>query len=84
MLESQKFLEENSVSVYIKKVELRIHEESERAKHYLDKGTEALIVKVVEDELISKHMKTIVEMENSGVVYMLKNQKIDGKSQSIS
>lgn len=79
MLESQKFLEENSVSVYIKKVELRIHEESERAKHYLDKGTEAAIVKVVEDELISKHMKTIVEMENSGVVYMLKNQKIEGR-----
>lgn len=77
MLESQRFLEENSVSVYIKKVELRIHEEAERAKHYLDKSTEALIVKVVESELISKHMKTIVEMENSGVVYMLKNQKID-------
>ncbi|RWS29968.1 cullin-3-A-like protein, partial [Leptotrombidium deliense] len=76
-LESQKFLEENSASVYIKKVDQRIIEEAERAKHYLDESTEALIVRVVEDELISKHMKTIVEMENSGVVYMLKNQKID-------
>ncbi|RWS04386.1 cullin-3-A-like protein [Dinothrombium tinctorium] len=76
-LESQKFLAENSASVYIKKVDQRIAEEAERAKHYLDESTEALIVRVVEDELISKHMKTIVEMENSGVVYMLKNQKID-------
>ncbi|KAG8183868.1 hypothetical protein JTE90_005332 [Oedothorax gibbosus] len=76
-MESQKFLEENSASVYIKKVEARIGEEAERAKHYLDESTEKLIVKVVEDELISKHMKTIVEMENSGVVHMLKNQKTD-------
>ena len=74
-LESQKFLAENSASVYIRKVEQRINEEAERAKHYLDESTEAQIVAVVEEELISKHMKTIVEMENSGVVHMLKNQK---------
>lgn len=61
-MESQKFLEENSASVYINKVEQRINEEAERAKHYLDESTEDLIVKVVEEELISKHMKTIVEV----------------------
>ncbi|UYV65059.1 CUL3 [Cordylochernes scorpioides] len=76
-LESQKFLAENCASVYIKKVEARITEEAERAKHYLDESTEPLIVTVVEDELIFKHMKTIVEMENSGVVHMLKNQKTE-------
>lgn len=78
-MESQKFLQENSASVYIKKVEQRIAEEAERAKHYLDEQTEQQIVGVVEDELISKHMKTIVEMENSGVVHMLRNQRIEGK-----
>lgn len=76
-MESQKFLTENSASVYIKKVESRINEEAERAKHYLDDSTERFIVEVVEDELIKKHMKTIVEMENSGVVHMLMNQKTD-------
>lgn len=76
-LESQKFLAENSASVYIKKVEARINEEAERAKHYLDKSTEEPVVKVLEAELISKHMKTIVEMENSGVVHMLENNKTD-------
>ena len=45
-MESQKFLAENSASVYIKKVEARIHEEAERATHYLDKSTEDPIVKV--------------------------------------
>jgi len=76
-LESEKFLAENSASVYIWKVEARITEERERARHCLDSSSEAAIVKVVEEELISKHMKTIVEMENSGVVYMLKNSKYE-------
>lgn len=76
-MESQKFLAENSASVYIKKVEARINEEAERATHYLDQSTEEPIVKVLEEELISKHMKTIIEMENSGVVHMLKNNKTE-------
>lgn len=79
-MESQKFLAENCASVYIKKVEARINEEIERVMHCLDKSTEEPIVKVVERELISKHMKTIVEMENSGLVHMLKNGKTEGKS----
>ncbi|KAL1458052.1 hypothetical protein WDU94_008227, partial [Cyamophila willieti] len=76
-MESQRFLAENSASVYIKKVEARINEEAERAKHYLDESTESRIVEVVEEELIKKHMRTIVEMENSGVIHMLQNRKTE-------
>lgn len=76
-IESQKFLEENSASVYIRKVEARIDEEANRATYYLDESTVPRIVKVLEDELIQKHMKIIVEMENSGLVFMLSNQKTD-------
>jgi hypothetical protein len=61
-LESQKFLAENSASVYIKKVADRIKEESERAIHYLDESTEQRIVSVLEEKLISQHMKTIVDV----------------------
>lgn len=61
-MESQKFLAENCASAYIKKVEARINEEAERAKHYLDESTEVHIVGVVEEELINKHMRTIVEV----------------------
>ena len=75
--ESQKFLMENSASIYIRQVEQRINEEAERATHYLDESTENRIVEVVEEELIKRHMKTIVEMENSGVVHMLSNRKTD-------
>ena len=45
-MESELFLAENSASMYIKKVESRIQEEAERARHYLDKSTEDRIVKV--------------------------------------
>jgi cullin 3 len=76
-MESQKFLLENKVSAYIKKVEARITEEAERAKLYLDESTEQHIVDVVQDELIKKHMRTIVEMENAGVVYMLHNTETE-------
>ena len=61
-VESQNFLRENSASVYIHKVEGRIAEERERASHYLDEETKEAIVHVVEDELIRKHMQTIVEV----------------------
>jgi len=76
-MESQRFLEENSASVYIRRVEARITEEAERATHYLDESTEPRIVAVVEEELIKHHMNTVVEMENSGVVHMLCNGKTD-------
>lgn len=33
---------------------------------------------MLENELIRKNMRTIVEMENSGVVHMLVNDKYNG------
>lgn len=72
-MESQKFLAENSASVYIKRVELRIQEEADRAKHYLDESTEKRIVEVVEEELIKKHMKTIVEVSSYPLMVQNKN-----------
>lgn len=61
-MESQKFLEENSASIYIRKVGSRIIEEADRAKHYLDESTESRIVEVIEEELIKRNMKIIVEV----------------------
>ncbi|XP_018653890.1 putative cullin [Schistosoma mansoni] len=70
--ESENFLAENtSASLYIKKVEQRIEEEVRRAHHHLDPSTEPKIVVVLEEELISRHMETIVGMEDSGLTYML-------------
>ena len=60
--EGQKYLGENSSSVYVKKVETLINEESKRAEQYLDESTVHRIVALLEKELIQKHMKTIVEV----------------------
>ncbi|XP_060940711.1 cullin-3-like [Limanda limanda] len=76
-MESEKFLAENNAIIYIRKVEARLNEEIGRVLHCLDKSTEESIVKVVERELISNHMKKIVEMENSGLIHMLKHDKLD-------
>lgn len=76
--ESENFLSENTAaSLYIKKVEARILEEVTRARYYLDRTTEEKIVRVLEDELINRHMRAIVDMENSGLVHMLINNKYD-------
>lgn len=76
-IEAQTFIATNSASEYMKKVERRIQEEMERVKHYLDPLTESKIKDVVEKELITAHMKTLVEMPGSGMVSMLKDNKID-------
>eukprot|EP01127_Copromyxa_protea_P005350 TRINITY_DN15293_c0_g1_i1.p1 TRINITY_DN15293_c0_g1~~TRINITY_DN15293_c0_g1_i1.p1 ORF type:complete len:736 (-),score=141.66 TRINITY_DN15293_c0_g1_i1:66-2273(-) len=75
--ESQNFISTNSASEYMKKVERRLEEEMERVKHYLDPGTESKIKEVVENELISSHMETLVEMQGSGLISMLEDNKIE-------
>ncbi|KER25220.1 cullin family protein [Opisthorchis viverrini] len=76
--ESESFLSENTSAIlYIKKVEQRIEEEIRRAHHYLDPSTKPKIVAVLEEELISRHMETIVGMENSGLTHMLTHDRFE-------
>jgi len=74
--EAQQYLSKNSASEYLHKVSERMSEEKQRAEQCFDHRTEAQIMSVMQNELIRKHMSTIVEMPGSGVVFMLKNQKI--------
>jgi len=76
-VESQEFITSNSCSDYMRKVEARIKEELERVAHYLDGSTEPKIREVVERELIAVHMKTLIEMEHSGIISMLRDDKIE-------
>lgn len=81
-MESGKFLAEKSADKYLKMVEDRINEEEERVLNCMDISTVEHIIQVVEQEMIVKHMKTIVEMETSGLVYMLEHTKTQGHSSS--
>ena len=75
--ESQEYIAQNSAADYIKKAEQRLQEEADRVAHYLDAATEAKIREVAERELIGRHMRTIAEMEHSGVVAMIEDNKLD-------
>ncbi|CAJ0609508.1 unnamed protein product [Cylicocyclus nassatus] len=74
---SMSYLVVNTASLYVKRVEHWIREESERAKRYLDPQTESKLLDVLEHVLINEHMHTIVNMEHSGVHVMLDNDRYD-------
>jgi len=75
--ESQEYIAQNSAADYMKKAEQRLQEEVDRVAHYLDAATEAKIREVAERELIGRHMRTIAEMEHSGVIAMIEDSKLD-------
>merc|ERR1712185_12291 len=75
--ESMDFISSNTCPDYLTKAEARLNEEMQRVKHYLNVHTEGKLKRIVETELIFNHAQTLVSMENSGVVPMLRNNKMD-------
>nr|XP_023886584.1 cullin-3B-like [Quercus suber] len=75
--ESQKFIECCDCGDYLKKAERRLNEEMERVRHYLDAQSETKITNVVEKEMIANHMGRLIQMENSGLVNMLLDNKCE-------
>lgn len=73
-LESLDYLSKNTACDYVAKAEARLQEESHRAKRYLANTTEAPLLSIVEKELVERHAKTLVEMENSGFAALLKDE----------
>lgn len=53
----------------------RLREETDRCESTLSKSTEPKIQAVVEEELIRKHLKEVIELEGSGVKAMLDNNQ---------
>lgn len=72
-LESLNYLSRNTASDYVLKAEARLEEEKERANRSLAPTTEAPLLSIVEKELVERHAKTLVEMENSGFSALLKD-----------
>eukprot|EP01132_Coremiostelium_polycephalum_P004125 gene4125-5161_t len=75
--ESQSFISTCSCPDYMKKVEICLREELERVSHYLDSSSEPKLRAVCEKQLISNHMRVLVDMENSGLISMLKDDKME-------
>ena len=65
---------------YLRRAEARLVEESERCKAYLDASSEPKITAVVEEELLGRHVKTLLEMPSSGLVPLLTHDRFDDLS----
>jgi cullin 3 len=76
-LESQAYIEACDCGDYLKKAERRLNEEIERVSHYLDVMSELGVTAIVEQEMITNHVDQLVYMKDSGLVFMLRNNKYE-------
>lgn len=74
--EATLYLAETTCSEYLRKASQRIQEERMRVETYLQLETAPKVRNVAETQLISNYMDTLVNMENSGLIWMLRNDKL--------
>eukprot|EP00178_Gracilaria_changii_P011728 TRINITY_DN330_c0_g1_i1.p1 TRINITY_DN330_c0_g1~~TRINITY_DN330_c0_g1_i1.p1 ORF type:complete len:785 (+),score=125.36 TRINITY_DN330_c0_g1_i1:255-2609(+) len=75
--EATMYLSETTCSEYLRKASERITQERLRVECYLEPDTAPKVRSVAETELISKYMDKLINMENSGLIWMLRNDKVD-------
>lgn len=75
--EATLYLSETTCSEYLRKASQRINEERLRVENYLQMLTAPKVRLVAETELISKYMDKLINMENSGLLWMLRNDKVE-------
>ncbi|GKB31515.1 cullin-3A-like protein [Tanacetum coccineum] len=75
--ESQLLIESCDCGEYLKKAEKLLNEEIKRVSHYLGARSKVKITNVMEKVVIESHMTRLVNMENSGLVAMLLDDKYD-------
>jgi len=71
------WIETDSTPDYLLKAEKALTAESARVKSYLNNSTEAKLLRVVEDELLLKCQKNLLEKSGSGCIALLSNQKYE-------
>ena len=72
--ESLTYLSSNSATAYVAKATKRLEEEKERSSALaLPATTEAPLQNIVETELIERHARNLVDMDNSGFAALLKD-----------
>lgn len=74
---SKAWLSEDSTPVYLQKVDDALQGERSRVARYLHKTTEPKLIKRLEAVLLEVPQKELIERENSGVIALLKYDKLD-------
>jgi hypothetical protein len=71
--ESNQLITQNSCNSYLMKANLRLNEEQDRVNSYLHQSSHDKIISEFLKEYIENHAHTLLKMENSGIIQMLKN-----------
>lgn len=61
----------------MRKVESRLSQESLRVTNYLSANTEPKLKHLTETELITNHARTLVDMDTSGCICLMRDDKLD-------
>eukprot|EP01061_Rhynchopus_euleeides_P029082 TRINITY_DN474_c0_g1_i4.p1 TRINITY_DN474_c0_g1~~TRINITY_DN474_c0_g1_i4.p1 ORF type:complete len:654 (+),score=261.67 TRINITY_DN474_c0_g1_i4:250-1962(+) len=72
--EASRWVVEDSATEYLKKAEKRLQEEAQRAESYLHSDSD--LITEVENRLLAEQQKTLLEMENSGFISLLRDQRL--------
>ncbi|KAK0525659.1 hypothetical protein OC835_005537 [Tilletia horrida] len=75
--ESEDLLDRADASSYLKHVERRFQEEEDRVTVYLNSATAPALRHILEQHLLSAHLRNIAGMPDSGLDTMLEEDKID-------
>jgi cullin 3 len=52
-----------------------LNEELERVLNYLDSSSERILIQTFLKEYVETHAATLINMEHSGLIHMIKNEK---------
>ncbi|KAI0775190.1 Cullin-domain-containing protein [Trametes elegans] len=75
--EGEKLLESCDAPEYLRRVEARFQEEESRTHHILSTLTSLPLQRILEQHLVSAHLKTVITMPNSGLDAMIDSDRID-------
>ncbi|KAK2777664.1 Cullin-3 [Emmonsiellopsis sp. PD_33] len=76
LAEGQRLLATTDASTFCERVVKRIEEEDRRCRFTLPDSTQKKIQQVVDQNLIEKHIGDVISMPDSGVKYMLDNNRL--------
>ena len=76
-LESNKLITDSSCAAYLDRANKRLLEEYERINSYLSPTTEQKLINTFLNEYIGEHAETLLMMESSGLVSMIRYGKTE-------
>ncbi|OCH95394.1 Cullin-domain-containing protein [Obba rivulosa] len=83
-LEGERLLETCDAPEFLRRIEERFTQEDSRVHHFLSSSTAAPLRRIMEENLISPHLSTIISMPNSGLDVMIDLDKFDDLSRLYS